>query len=141
VTEARPPYLQGRLLGLVLVGGALGTLVRRGVGLAVPHVARLPLGTVAVNVVGAFVLGALLGRLAVRGPDVGRRRALRLTLGTGFCGGFTTYSALAVDTAGLLRSGLVGHALAYALGTVLVGLLATTLGLATARALPGGRAA
>ena len=140
MTEARPPHLQGRLLGLVLVGGALGTLARRGVGLAVPHVDRLPLGTVAVNVVGAFVLGALLGRLAARGPDVGRRRALRLTLGTGFCGGFTTYSALAVDTAGLLRSGLVGHALAYALGTVVLGLLATTLGLGAARALPGGRA-
>lgn len=133
MTEARPPHRQLRLVGLVFLGGAAGTLARWAVGLVVPHVARVPLGTFVVNLVGAFVLGALLEHLARRGPDVGRRRALRLTLGTGFCGGFTTYSALAVDTDGLLRAGLVGHALAYALGTVVLGLAASALGIALAR--------
>jgi CrcB protein len=128
----RRPHEQPALLGLVFVGGSLGTLARWAVGLLVPHVAQLPLGTFAVNLVGAFVLGALLERLA-RGPDAGRRRFLRLTLGTGFCGGFTTYSALANDTAGLLRSGSTGHALAYAGGTVLLGLAASALGIAVAR--------
>lgn len=133
-SQARPPHLQGRLLGLVFLGGAAGTLARWAVGLAVPHAAGLPLGTVAVNVVGAFLLGALLEHLAGRGPDVSRRRALRVTLGTGFCGGFTTYSAFANDSDALLQAGLVGHALAYALGTVLLGLVAATLGIAVARA-------
>ncbi|MGI3781651.1 MAG: fluoride efflux transporter CrcB [Janthinobacterium lividum] len=140
MTEDRPPHRQVRLLGLVFLGGAVGTLARWGVGLAVPHVARLPLGTVVVNLVGAFVLGALLEHLVRRGPDVGRRRVLRPTLGTGFCGGFTTYSALANDTDALLRSGLVGHALAYALGTVVLGLVASALGVVAARRLPAGRA-
>ncbi|HEY0238644.1 MAG TPA: fluoride efflux transporter CrcB [Friedmanniella sp.] len=120
-------------MGLVFAGGSLGTLARWAVGRLVPHAARLPLGTFAVNLVGAFVLGVLLEHLAGRGPDAGRRRALRVTLGTGFCGGFTTYSALANDTAGLLRAGLAGHALAYAGGTVLLGLGATALGIVVAR--------
>jgi CrcB protein len=133
VTKDRPPHRQGRLLGLVFLGGAAGTLARWAVGLVVPHGARLPLGTFTVNLVGAFVLGALLEHLAGRGPDRGRQRALRVTLGTGFCGGFTTYSALAVDTGSLLRSGLVGHALGYALGTVVLGVAASALGIALAR--------
>jgi fluoride exporter len=133
VPEARPPYRQARLLVLVFLGGATGTLARWAVGLAVPHVGEVPLGTFAVNLVGAFVLGALLEHLTGAGRDEGGRRALRLTLGTGFCGGFTTYSALATDTAGLLRSGLDGRAAAYALGTVVLGLGASALGIAVAR--------
>ena len=131
--KVRPPHLRVRLLGLVLLGGAAGTLARWGVGLAVPRGAGLPLGTVAVNLLGAFVLGALLEALAARGAEEGRGRDLRLTLGTGFCGGFTTYSALALDTDGLLRAGSVGPALAYALGTVGLGLAASALGIALAR--------
>ncbi len=138
---ARPPHRQPALLGLVFLGGASGTLARWAVGLLVPHVAGLPLGTFVVNVVGAFVLGALLEHLARRGPDVGARRAVRVTLGTGFCGGFTTYSALANDTGALLRTGLVGHAPAYALGTVVLGLLASALGVVVARRRPAGAGA
>jgi CrcB protein len=133
VSQARPPHLRAPLLALVFLGGATGTLVRWAVGLAVPHLGRVPVATVLVNVVGAFVLGALLEGLARRGPDEGRRRALRLTLGTGFCGGFTTYSALANDTDALLRVGLEGRALAYVLGTLLLGLTASALGVALAR--------
>ena len=134
-------YRQVPLLSLVFLGGAGGTLARWAVGLVVPHVAGVPVGTFAVNLVGAFVLGALLEHLARRGPDDGRRRALRLTFGTGFCGGFTTYSALANDTATLLRAGLAGQALAYALGTVVLGLAASGLGIALARRGPAGRGA
>lgn len=131
--DARPPHLQPGLMGLVFLGGAAGTLARWGTGLAVPQVLRLPLATVAINVVGAFVLGVLLAHLAHRGPDEGRRRALRVSIGTGFCGGFTTYSALANDTDTLLRAGLVGHALTYALGSVVLGLVASALGVAVVR--------
>ena len=136
MSQARPPHLRVHLLGLVFAGGATGTLARWSVGVAVPNLERVPAATFGVNVVGAFVLGALLEGLARRGPDAGRRQALRLTLGTGFCGGFTTYSALANDTSALLRAGLVGHALAYALGTLVLGLAASVLGIAVARRRP-----
>ena len=131
--DVAPAHLRVHLLGLVFLGGTAGTLLRWAVASVVPHVARLPLGTSAVNLVGAFVLGALLEHLAGRGPDEGRRRAVRLTLGTGFCGGFTTYSALANDTDGLVRDGLADHALAYGLGSVVLGLAASALGIALAR--------
>lgn len=56
----------------------------------------MAVGTFAANVSGAFVLGATLETLTLLGPDGGWRRHARLFLGTGFCGAFTTYSALAL---------------------------------------------
>jgi fluoride exporter len=55
-------------------------------------------------------------------------------VGTGFLGGFTTYSALAVDTVQLLRFGEVALATAYAFGTLLLGATATWLGIVVGRA-------
>ncbi len=121
------------------VGGALGTTVRAVLTLRLPEVAGLPVATAAVNLVGAFVLGVLLVGLARRGPDLGVRRLLRLGLGTGFCGGLTTYSALAYDTVRLLGAGAIGRGLAYALGTLLLGAVASWLGVRLA-ARSGGRA-
>jgi CrcB protein len=96
----------------------------------VPPVLRVPVATLVINLVGAFALGVLLEALGRRGPDHGRRRLLRLLLGTGFLGGFTTYSALSVDTVSLVRDGLVGHAVGYAAVTVVVGGLASMAGMA-----------
>jgi CrcB protein len=76
-----------------------------------------------------------LETLASRGPDDGRRRRLRLLLGTGVLGGFTTYSALATETGLLLTDGRAGAALLYALGTVIVGALASWAGIGAGRAL------
>ena len=56
----------------------------------------------------------------------------RLFVGTGFLGGFTTYSALALDTAALAGAGLAGHAAAYGLGTVVVGAAASLVGILVA---------
>ena len=124
------------LLGLVFCGGAVGTLARWKVGTVLSHPWRLPLGTFAVNVLGAFVLGLLLEELARPDrsgrADGGRRRGLRLAVGTGFCGGFTTYSALATDTSLLIQQGRPGPALGYALGTLVLGLLAAAGGIAWA---------
>lgn len=122
----RPLHLRPSMLGVVLVGGAVGTAAREGLVLALPA-----LGVVAIlliNVVGAFALGVLLEALARSGPDEGRRRLARLGLGTGFCGGFTTYSTLAVGTAELLRSGTTGLAIGYAIGSVLLGAVAAWAG-------------
>jgi len=128
VPSARPAAPPPMHVLVVFVGGAAGTAVRALVGAVVPTVDRVPVATIAINVIGAFALGALLALLARRGPDGGRRRTVRLLLGTGVLGGFTTFSSLATDTAGLLDAHRTGAAFAYGLGTVLAGVLAATLG-------------
>lgn len=80
-------------LALVIVGGAIGVAARA--ALVVPlgsgmHPLVVPAVTAAINLIGSFLLGLLVGRLGDRRPG------LRLLLGTGVLGGFTTYSAFAV---------------------------------------------
>ena len=124
-----PPHLTLAGVGLVFVGGVLGTAARYGVGEAVGPWGRWPAATFGVNVVGAFLLGVLMEALGRRGPDIGVRQRLRLLLGTGFLGALTTYSTLAVDTDLLRRDGYASVAVAYAVGTVVVGFVASTLGI------------
>ncbi len=108
---------------LVFVGGALGTLSRFGVNKAVSHDGLFPVATFAVNVVGSFALGMLLAAILHRGSD-----SLRLLLGTGFLGGFTTYSALAVETDALIRGDHLALGITYAAASVIVGLAAALAG-------------
>lgn len=89
-----------------------------------------PVTTFAINVLGALLLGFLLEALIRIGPDTSWGQVVRLGVGTGALGSFTTYSALAVDTDLLLRDGELVAAATYALGTMLVGLLATGIGVA-----------
>ncbi|MBA8817382.1 CrcB protein [Microbacterium halimionae] len=124
-----PLHLRPASLILVFIGGALGTAAREGVGIALPSGGEVPWAIFVVNVLGALLLGLLLEALARRGPDAGARRAARLLVGTGFMGGFTTYSAFAVDSAALLATGHLATAIVYAVGTVLVGAAATGLGI------------
>ncbi len=123
---------RGRLgdVGLVFAGGMLGTLARYVLTLAIPPAGAVPVATVVINVVGAFGLGWLVEALVRRGDDSGARRALRLFAGTGILGGFTTYSALAVDTDGLLVASQVGAGVLYAVLTVVVGAAASLAGIA-----------
>lgn len=130
----RPIHLRPGALLLVFVGGTLGTAAREALSLAFPPLDGVPYAIFAINIVGALMLGVLLESLARRGPDRGRRQRLRLLLGTGVMGGFTTYSALATDTAQLIGAGAIGAGLAYGLGTVLVGAIATGAGIAFASA-------
>lgn len=124
---------------LVAVGGSVGTLCRYLLDQLIGDVSGLPVGPFLINTSGAFLLGLLVASLARRGPDHGRRRDLRLLLGTGLLGGYTTYSALANDTATMLLSDhAVTEAVGYALATVVVGVLGCWAGVLTARA-PGGR--
>jgi CrcB protein len=127
-----PVHLHWRYIALVFVGGALGTTVRYLVAAAIPPVAGLPIGTFCINVVGAFVLGMLLETLALRGSDSGMRRNVRLFAGTGILGGFTTYSAFAVDADGLIMAQNLGGSILYAIATIVVGALASVAGIALA---------
>ena len=131
----RPLHLRWHSLALVFAGGTVGTALRELLAITVPPVAGVAVVIVGINVFGAFLLGLLLETLARRGPDEGRRRQLRLLLGTGVLGGFTTYSALATDTSLLLADDRLGTAMLYALGTVILGALAAWAGIASGAAL------
>jgi CrcB protein len=137
IRHPRPVHLHWRYVGLVALGGMVGTAAREALTLMIPSVGAFPLAIFLINISGAFLLGVLLEGLARRGPDAGRRRTLRLLLGTGFLGGFTTYSALAAASA-LLLGEQAGLALSYAIGTVLAGAMATWCGIAVG-ALASGR--
>lgn len=127
--DPRPVHLRISALAIVCGGGTIGAATREALTLLFPTAGGIPWAIFAINLSGAFVLGFLLDALARRGPDHGRRRTLRLLLGTGFLGGYTTYSAFATDTAALLGSGAVGAGIGYGLGTVLLGGVATWAGI------------
>lgn len=125
----RPVHLSPANLALVAVGGAAGTGLRYAISGLVPHWAGVPVATLGINVVGAFLLGLLLELLADRSLDAGWSRRARLGIGTGGLGGFTTYSALATDTATTLAAAHPWLATGYGLATVLLGTAATTAGI------------
>lgn len=126
------------MIAVVLVGGIAGATARYLVKVATPG-DPWPWGTWSVNLVGAFLLGLLVAWLAARGPDTGRRRTLRLLLGTGFMGAFTTYSSLAVETERLLAAERWGVAAGYAGSTLVLGLLLSLAGLALGTRFGSGR--
>lgn len=127
-----PLFLRPGAILLVALGGAVGTAGRFALAVLLPPVGVLPVATVVVNLVGAFLLGLLLEGLARRGPDEGGRRRLRLLLGTGVLGGFTTYSTFSLDTVALLEGGHLAELLLYTGGTLVLGLVAAALGIAVA---------
>ena len=88
-----------------------------------------PIGTGVVNAAGCLLAGLLLGLL----ERYGLAPAWRLLLLTGVCGGFTTFSAFALENVALLRAGHLGLAAAYAGGSVAAGVLLAAAGYALAR--------
>jgi len=115
------------------LGAGVGGTLRYAVGLLAARWAAAPpfLGTLVVNVVGAFAIGALIGQL---GPREGGSSLLRLFLATGVLGGFTTFSAFSVEVVRLLERGEFWTGLVYAVGSVAVALIAVLLGQALVRA-------
>lgn len=112
-------------------GGAAGALGRWSVSGLAPDGQVFPWGTLAVNVVGCFLLAVLATLPAVRD-----RALLAVGLGPGLLGGFTTLSAYAEESRVLVAEGHPGLAAAYVVGT----LAACLLAVATATALAGRRA-
>ena len=107
-------------LGLIALGGAVGTSVRLGLTLTLGD-ALGPALVPAINVVGAFALGLVIGSLARR-PAGRRAKAAQMFLGTGVLGGFTTYSALALEASD-------PSLLAWGIGSVVFGTVAAWAGL------------
>lgn len=124
------------LYAVVAAGGAVGALARYGIEVLVPTPAggaAWPTATFLVNVTGCLALGAVLVIVKELWPDPERggvARLVRPLLVTGMLGGYTTFSTYAVETTTLLQHGAVWMALAYAIGSVLVGVLAVGLALA-----------
>lgn len=116
----------------IALGGAAGSVTRYLLGGAVQRAAAIsfPAGTLAVNVAGCFAAGLLTQHfMNTQTPQL-----MRAALITGFCGGFTTFSAFSIETVGLLEGGDYGKAAAYALISVTLTLLATIAGIAAGRA-------
>ncbi len=121
----------GRELAAVFVGGALGTLARAGLAvLAAPEPGHWPWPTFIVNVVGAFLLGYFTTRLLERLPVSSYRRPL---LGTGVCGGLTTFSTMQVETITMLEHGHLALAASYTAASIAAGLLAVAIATALVR--------
>ncbi|MEV7660865.1 CrcB family protein [Paenarthrobacter sp. NPDC089316] len=125
----RPIHLHWGFMGIVAAGGVLGAMTRYGMGLVIPAPDAWPLPTLVINLTGALALGAVLEGLSRRGPDVGSRRVVRLALGTGFLGAYTTYSTLAVDAVHLLAANAVPAAVGYLAASLLGGAVATITGI------------
>lgn len=126
----RPLHRQPWAMALVFIGGVFGTLLRYGVGELVAPPGGWPIGTLSVNIAGAFILGALLEALTRSGPDAGNRQRIRLLVGTGLCGSLTTYSTFATEIDLLGRDGHLAIAISYTAITVIGGAIATLAGIA-----------
>lgn len=113
---------------IVGLGGGVGSVARflcqRSVSAWYPH--AFPFGTLIVNFLGCFLIGLLLG-LMEKGSIV--KPEMRLLLVTGFCGGFTTFSAFAAENIQLLRDGRLLYFTIYTVGSVVLGILAAFAGL------------
>jgi len=116
----------------VMVGAALGGGLRYVLGTWIVQRwnSFFPWHTLVINVVGAFLLGLLMALAAHRGvvsPE------MRLFLGVGVLGGFTTFSALSYETVVLLERGMVAQGIANMVGSMILGIVAVVLGLVVGR--------
>ena len=131
---------QLHLVGVAL-GAGLGAVCRAALDRTVTHrvgLTRLPWATLAVNVIGSFILGFMLGWSApVAGTSVEEAesaRTLELIIGIGFAGGLTTFSTFSWESWNLIREGRGRGMLVYAGFTIALGLAAVAVGTAVGSA-------
>ncbi len=120
-----------REIAAIFAGGALGTLARAALAEAFPHPATAwPWPTFTVNIVAAFLLGYFVTRLQERLPLSSYRRPL---LGTGLCGGLSTFSTMQVEILKMIEAHAWGLAVAYAAASIVAGYAAIYLATAIVR--------
>ncbi len=125
---------------LIAVGSAIGGNLRYWLGRWIDNQqwpGGLPWGTFVINVTGSLVLGFCAVWFLVRAEPP--RRDLSLLLGTGFCGGFTTFSTFEWETYKLIQKGNLPAALANVFGSVVVGLIGVVVGVFLAYLIFGRR--
>ena len=111
---------------LVFLGGGLGSTWRYLVASAMNQYSKvLPFGTFTVNILGCLLIGMILG-YAQRENTLTSNQTLLLA--TGFCGGFTTFSAFANENLELIKNGEIFNFSVYTIGSILVGVLAVFIG-------------
>ena len=127
----RLPRVDAREIAAIFAGGALGTAARAGLAEAFPHSpVSWPWPTFAVNIVAAFLLGYFVTRLQERLPLSSYRRPL---LGTGLCGGLSTFSTMQVEILNMINAHAWGLAVSYTAASVAAGYAAIYLATAVVR--------
>ena len=125
------PRADRRTIAAIFTGGAIGTVARAALAEAFPHSATAwPWPTFTVNVVAAFLLGYFVTRLQERLPLSSYRRPL---LGTGLCGGLSTFSTMQVEILKMIEAHAWGLAVAYAAASIAAGYAAIYLATAIVR--------
>lgn len=115
------------------VGAAFGAWLRWGLGMLLNAVhPAIPLGTLAVNLIGGYLIGVAM---AVLSGEHGISPEMRLLITTGFLGGLTTFSTFSVEAVDLLSRAQYGWASLHILGHLLGSLLLTMLGFFTVQLL------
>ena len=117
---------------MVALGGALGASARYLSGIGIVRLlghTGLPLGIIAVNILGSFLMGAFITLAAQRGLT-----HISPLVATGFLGGFTTFSSFSLETVTLYQRGEIGLAALYVGLSVVVSILALVAGIWVARA-------
>jgi fluoride exporter len=113
---------------LVGTGGLLGSVARyvtvRSISERIPTI--FPYGTLTVNILGSFILGIVYG-VALRKTDMSEN--IKLFLGVGFCGGYTTFSSLAWESVALFNQKMAGTSLLYLGISMVTGILALITGI------------
>ena len=111
---------------LVFLGGGLGSSLRYLVTIAMNQYSKvLPFGTFTVNILGCLLIGLILGYTQRENTLTSNQTLL---LATGFCGGFTTFSAFANENLELIKNGEIFNFSVYTIGSILVGVLAVFIG-------------
>jgi CrcB protein len=134
-TATRTALARPDEVAVVAIGGVLGALARYAVSVAVPHddPAAWPWATFAVNLLGCLLLGILLDVVDARhgtwvATHPSRARLSRPFLASGVLGGFTTFSTFSVEAVMLAGEGRPATAVAYAVSSVVLGVLAVVVG-------------
>ena len=111
---------------LVFLGGGLGSGLRYLITISMNQYSKvLPFGTFTVNILGCLLIGLILGYAQKENTLTSNQTLL---LATGFCGGFTTFSAFASENLELIRNGELFNFSIYAIGSVFLGIVLILIG-------------